>query len=261
MPQSYSDFMIWVDAKRRAQNTNKSLLSGIMEKDSLDGIKEGVTDHGIVHSTSKIRDPPSAPRHHQPLFSGCHMVWWIKLWNPLPIPRLPIVTSTEASHGLRIRESSLMVERLLSSCSTSPAQHSIFLFVCLSWKVVFRTSQPPLAGMALPNIWHHRKVAKTAARSCDICYKPSSSVLVTPDKRVSVAKHQLLCTDWVCFAKFFTFALPWFGGAGLTGFFLCLPYTSKGPWVLFADYRRGGDCGEEKKRGNGQGNRKSEARI
>ncbi|EDN09108.1 predicted protein [Histoplasma mississippiense (nom. inval.)] len=44
MPQSYSDFMIWVDAKRRAQNTNKSLLSGIMEKDSLDGIKEGVTE-------------------------------------------------------------------------------------------------------------------------------------------------------------------------------------------------------------------------
>ncbi|KAG5303902.1 hypothetical protein I7I50_10806 [Histoplasma capsulatum G186AR] len=37
--------------------------------------------------------------------------------------------------------------------------------------------------MALPNIWHHRKVAETAARSCDICYKPSSSVLVTPDKR------------------------------------------------------------------------------
>ncbi|EEH08793.1 mitochondrial Acyl-CoA Thioesterase [Histoplasma capsulatum G186AR] len=44
MPQSYSDFMIWVDAKRRAQNTNKSLLSGIMEKDSLDGIQEGVTE-------------------------------------------------------------------------------------------------------------------------------------------------------------------------------------------------------------------------
>ncbi|OJD25393.1 hypothetical protein ACJ73_03240 [Blastomyces percursus] len=37
--------------------------------------------------------------------------------------------------------------------------------------------------MALPNIWHHRKVAETAARSCDICYKPSSSVLVTPDKK------------------------------------------------------------------------------
>lgn len=44
MPQSYNDFMIWVDAKRRAQNTNKSLLSGIMEKDSFDGIQEGLTE-------------------------------------------------------------------------------------------------------------------------------------------------------------------------------------------------------------------------
>ncbi|KAK2783677.1 hypothetical protein FQN53_009129 [Emmonsiellopsis sp. PD_33] len=37
--------------------------------------------------------------------------------------------------------------------------------------------------MALPNIWHHRKVAETAARSCDVCHKPSSSVLITPDKK------------------------------------------------------------------------------
>ncbi|EEH43356.2 uncharacterized protein PADG_08281 [Paracoccidioides brasiliensis Pb18] len=44
MPQSYTDFMIWVDAKRRAQNTNKSLVSGIMEKDSLAGIREGLTE-------------------------------------------------------------------------------------------------------------------------------------------------------------------------------------------------------------------------
>ncbi|OAX80872.1 hypothetical protein ACJ72_04791 [Emergomyces africanus] len=44
MPQSYNDFMIWVDAKRRAQNTNKSLLSGIMEKDSFDGIQRGLTE-------------------------------------------------------------------------------------------------------------------------------------------------------------------------------------------------------------------------
>ncbi|OJD25394.1 hypothetical protein ACJ73_03241 [Blastomyces percursus] len=44
MPQSYNDFMIWVDAKRRAQNTNKSLLSGIMEKVSFGGIQEGLTE-------------------------------------------------------------------------------------------------------------------------------------------------------------------------------------------------------------------------
>lgn len=35
-----------------------------------------------------------------------------------------------------------------------------------------------------PNIYTHRKVAETAAKSCDICYKPSSSVLITPDKKV-----------------------------------------------------------------------------
>ncbi|ORY64505.1 VPS4-associated protein 1 [Pseudomassariella vexata] len=37
--------------------------------------------------------------------------------------------------------------------------------------------------MSFPNIWHHRKVADTAARGCDICFKPSSSVLVTPEKQ------------------------------------------------------------------------------
>ncbi|ODH19821.1 hypothetical protein ACO22_06080 [Paracoccidioides brasiliensis] len=40
--------------------------------------------------------------------------------------------------------------------------------------------------MSLPNIWHHRKVAETAARSCEICYKPSSSVLITPDNKASI---------------------------------------------------------------------------
>ncbi|KAL6852535.1 hypothetical protein ACO1O0_007081 [Amphichorda felina] len=34
-----------------------------------------------------------------------------------------------------------------------------------------------------PNIYTHRKVAETASKACDICYKPSSSVLITPDKK------------------------------------------------------------------------------
>ncbi|RFU81680.1 aaa-atpase vps4-associated 1 domain-containing [Trichoderma arundinaceum] len=34
-----------------------------------------------------------------------------------------------------------------------------------------------------PNIYTHRKVADSAAKACDICYKPSSSVLITPDKK------------------------------------------------------------------------------
>ncbi len=37
--------------------------------------------------------------------------------------------------------------------------------------------------MSFPNIWNHRKVAETAAKACEICYKPSSSVLVTPDNK------------------------------------------------------------------------------
>lgn len=35
----------------------------------------------------------------------------------------------------------------------------------------------------MENIWHHRKVADTAAKGCLICYKPSSSVLITPDSK------------------------------------------------------------------------------
>ncbi|KAJ8123487.1 hypothetical protein ONZ43_g579 [Nemania bipapillata] len=37
--------------------------------------------------------------------------------------------------------------------------------------------------MSLPNIWHHRKVADTSAKGCEICFKPSASVLITPDKQ------------------------------------------------------------------------------
>lgn len=35
-----------------------------------------------------------------------------------------------------------------------------------------------------PNIYHHRKVAESAAKACDICYKPSTSVLITPGNKV-----------------------------------------------------------------------------
>ncbi|KAF2461423.1 AAA-ATPase Vps4-associated protein 1-domain-containing protein [Lineolata rhizophorae] len=37
--------------------------------------------------------------------------------------------------------------------------------------------------MALPNVWHHRRVAENSAKACWICYKPSSSVLITPDNK------------------------------------------------------------------------------
>ena len=35
----------------------------------------------------------------------------------------------------------------------------------------------------MENLWHHRKVADTAAKACMICFKPSSSVLITPDNK------------------------------------------------------------------------------
>ena len=34
---------------------------------------------------------------------------------------------------------------------------------------------------SFPNVYTHRKVADTASKSCEICYKPSTSVLVTPE--------------------------------------------------------------------------------
>ncbi|KAF2117720.1 VPS4-associated protein 1 [Lophiotrema nucula] len=36
---------------------------------------------------------------------------------------------------------------------------------------------------ALQNVWHHRRVAESSAKACWICYKPSTSVLITPDNK------------------------------------------------------------------------------
>ncbi|KAL9138422.1 MAG: hypothetical protein Q9175_000353 [Cornicularia normoerica] len=37
--------------------------------------------------------------------------------------------------------------------------------------------------MALVNVWHLRRVAEASAKPCDICYKPTTSVLITPDNK------------------------------------------------------------------------------
>ncbi|KAI4870595.1 DUF1742-domain-containing protein [Hypoxylon rubiginosum] len=37
--------------------------------------------------------------------------------------------------------------------------------------------------MSIPNIWNHRKVADTSAKACEICFKPSTSVLITPENK------------------------------------------------------------------------------
>lgn len=37
--------------------------------------------------------------------------------------------------------------------------------------------------MALVNKWYLRRVAEASAKPCDICYKPTTSVLITPDNK------------------------------------------------------------------------------
>jgi hypothetical protein len=36
----------------------------------------------------------------------------------------------------------------------------------------------------LTNVYHLRRVADTSSKACLICYKPSTSVLITPDNKV-----------------------------------------------------------------------------
>ncbi len=38
--------------------------------------------------------------------------------------------------------------------------------------------------MSFPNVYTHRKVADTAAKGCEVCFKPSTSVLITPENKV-----------------------------------------------------------------------------
>lgn len=48
----------------------------------------------------------------------------------------------------------------------------------------FPPAQVDKITMALVNVWHLRKVAEASSKPCDICYKPTTSVLITPDNRV-----------------------------------------------------------------------------
>ncbi|ESA42036.1 hypothetical protein GE21DRAFT_10577 [Neurospora crassa] len=40
-----------------------------------------------------------------------------------------------------------------------------------------------MSSMSFPNLYTHRKVAETKAKSCDICYRLSTSVLITADNK------------------------------------------------------------------------------
>ncbi|TID15610.1 DUF1742-domain-containing protein [Venturia nashicola] len=37
--------------------------------------------------------------------------------------------------------------------------------------------------MSLQNVWHSRKVADNASKSCWVCFKPTTTVLITPDNK------------------------------------------------------------------------------
>ncbi|KAK3388751.1 VPS4-associated protein 1 [Sordaria brevicollis] len=40
-----------------------------------------------------------------------------------------------------------------------------------------------MATITFPNLYTHRKVAENKSKSCDICYRLSTSVLITPDNK------------------------------------------------------------------------------
>jgi hypothetical protein len=60
-----------------------------------------------------------------------------------------------------------------------------------------------MATPAFPNVWHHRKVADTASKPCDICYKPSTSVLVVPDNKVIIQQMNAIDHVLTCGQDFF----------------------------------------------------------
>jgi hypothetical protein len=53
------------------------------------------------------------------------------------------------------------------------------------FKELFYAKRYIVMTTPFPNLYTHRKVADTAAKTCDICYKSSTSVLITPDQKVT----------------------------------------------------------------------------
>ncbi|CAK7270835.1 hypothetical protein SEPCBS57363_004309 [Sporothrix epigloea] len=57
--------------------------------------------------------------------------------------------------------------------------------------------------MSFPNVYTHRKVAEASAKGCDVCYKPTTSVLITAENKdffyvcASHLKERTFCTPIV----------------------------------------------------------------
>jgi hypothetical protein len=47
--------------------------------------------------------------------------------------------------------------------------------------------------MSVVNSYTHRKVAETAAKGCDVCYRATSSVLVAPENKACADLWRLSC--------------------------------------------------------------------
>ena len=81
----------------------------------------------------------------------------------------------------------LYFSRLLSfirtRISASKASSSCLLSPSCNSQASIRT----VAMAALPNVWNLRTVAEASTKSCYICYKPTTAVLITSDNKVRLA--------------------------------------------------------------------------
>lgn len=104
------------------------------------------------------------------------------------------------------------------------------------------TKTDTLPTMSLQNTWHHRRVADTSAKACFICYKPSTSVLITPDNKVSSYLPHLVSDIAIYIYIYINHYTD-----GLQGLLLRLSYTSKRRQFLLSDCGHSG-AGSQKTR-------------
>lgn len=89
------------------------------------------------------------------------------------------ISSMLANSSSKLRASSLEMARASAiqlSEVLRPFHSTSLIPVCCALANKFK--------MALVNVWHLRRVADASAKPCDICYKPTTSVLITPDNKV-----------------------------------------------------------------------------
>jgi hypothetical protein len=102
----------------------------------------------------------------------------------------------------RVHRAPLRCERENGHSTFSPRKSSLPLyplgaynnprFAIVLTHLHFHIPQHQKLTMALPNVWHHRKVADGSGKACWICYKPTTSVLITPDNKVLIDTATML---------------------------------------------------------------------